>query len=106
MLTEFGSQHYQSTTFSLWNIIGEKEIFTLKFAWDDINPYPRPNGVFFTPNKELLVFDFGQGILQFRYTDLNVLIERSCDRIRNYLKYNPNVKEEDKRLCDGIGIKE
>ncbi len=103
MLTAFTGQDYTSTTFRLWDIVGEEEIFTLQFAWYDMNLYSRPNDIFLT-NKELLVFDFGQGILQFRHTNLNFLIKRSCDRIRNYLKYNPNVKEEDKRLCDGIGM--
>ncbi len=35
--------------------------------------------------------------------DLDSLMGRSCDWVRNYLQYNPNVSESDKHLCDGIG---
>ena len=34
--------------------------------------------------------------------DLDALMERSCDWVRNYLQNNPNVIERDRRLCDGI----
>ena len=35
--------------------------------------------------------------------DLDSLTARSCDWIRNYLTYNPNVSESNRHLCDGIG---
>ncbi|WP_233154189.1 WD40 repeat domain-containing protein, partial [Scytonema sp. HK-05] len=35
--------------------------------------------------------------------DLNALMRRSCDRVRAYLQTNPNVRESDRHLCDGIG---
>jgi len=28
-----------------------------------------------------------------------------CDRVRDYLRTNADVKEEDRRLCEGIGRK-
>ncbi len=34
--------------------------------------------------------------------DLDWLIERGCNRIRNYLQNNPTVKEEDRKLCEGV----
>ncbi|WP_414545047.1 hypothetical protein [Nostoc sp. CCY0012] len=35
--------------------------------------------------------------------ELDVLVGRNCDWVRNYLTYNPHVSESDRRLCDGIG---
>lgn len=32
--------------------------------------------------------------------DLDEMIEESCKRVRNYLTYNPNVSEEDRKLCE------
>jgi WD40 repeat protein len=32
----------------------------------------------------------------------NQLIERSCDRLRDYLQNNPSLDESDRDLCDGI----
>ena len=31
--------------------------------------------------------------------DFDWLMERSCDWVHNYLQYNPNIKDEDRRLC-------
>ncbi|MFP4101785.1 WD40 domain-containing protein [Coleofasciculus sp.] len=33
----------------------------------------------------------------------NQLIERSCDRLRDYLQNNPSLDKRDRSLCDGIG---
>lgn len=33
----------------------------------------------------------------------NQLIERSCDRLRDYLQNNPGLDKRDRSLCDGIG---
>ncbi len=35
--------------------------------------------------------------------DLEALLAKSCNWLRGYLQNNPNVSEEDRRLCDGIG---
>jgi hypothetical protein len=35
--------------------------------------------------------------------DLEDLLVRGCDRLRDYLKTNPNVSQSDRTLCDGIG---
>ncbi|MGH2414134.1 MAG: hypothetical protein ACRDEA_10675, partial [Microcystaceae cyanobacterium] len=32
----------------------------------------------------------------------NELLAKGCDRIRDYLKNNPNVNESDRHLCDNI----
>ncbi|HBB33867.1 MAG TPA: hypothetical protein DC064_19235, partial [Cyanobacteria bacterium UBA9273] len=35
--------------------------------------------------------------------ELDKLLERGCNQVRDYLKRNPNVKQSDRHLCDGIG---
>ncbi|MBD0361887.1 MAG: hypothetical protein ICV55_03750 [Coleofasciculus sp. C3-bin4] len=34
--------------------------------------------------------------------DLDYLLKSGCDRLRDYLKTNPNVSQSDRTLCDGI----
>jgi hypothetical protein len=34
--------------------------------------------------------------------DLDDLMVRGCNQVRDYLKTNPNVSESDRHLCDGI----
>jgi hypothetical protein len=38
----------------------------------------------------------------WRVENLEQLLARGCDWLRDYLTTNPKVKESDKRLCDGI----
>ncbi|TAE56453.1 MAG: hypothetical protein EAZ76_04170 [Nostocales cyanobacterium] len=35
--------------------------------------------------------------------ELESLLTKNCDVVRSYLKNNPNVNDEDRNLCDGIG---
>jgi WD40 repeat protein len=35
--------------------------------------------------------------------NVDLLLVNSCDWVRDYLTYNPNVSESDRRLCDGLG---
>ncbi len=35
--------------------------------------------------------------------DLDYLLGKGCDWVRDYLQHNPNVSESDRHLCDGIG---
>jgi WD40 repeat protein len=35
--------------------------------------------------------------------DLEDLLRRGCNWLRDYLKTNPNVSDSDRHLCDGIG---
>ena len=37
-----------------------------------------------------------------RVESLEQLLARGCNWLRDYLTTNPNVKESDKRLCEGI----
>lgn len=36
-------------------------------------------------------------------SDLDILLINGCKWVRNYLTYNANVSEEDRKICDGIG---
>ncbi|NES23670.1 MAG: WD40 repeat domain-containing protein [Symploca sp. SIO3E6] len=78
----------------LWDMETGEEILTLKTPIDLAS-------ISFSPDGKLLASSSSSGI-QLWNLDLDYLVERSCDRVRNYLKYNPKVTEEDRRLCDGI----
>ena len=54
------------------------------------------------PGGEIMGTSGHDGMLIFSL-GLDDLMERACDQVGDYLKYNPNVKESDKKLCDGIG---
>jgi WD40 repeat protein len=38
--------------------------------------------------------------------NLDDLLVRGCDWVRDYLENNPNVSESDRTLCDGIGTQQ
>ncbi|MGK7877479.1 MAG: toll/interleukin-1 receptor domain-containing protein [Xenococcaceae cyanobacterium] len=42
-------------------------------------------------------------LASLRNLDLDDLMERGCDWVRDYLKYNSEVEKGDRTLCDGIG---
>ncbi|MDJ0713012.1 MAG: hypothetical protein QNJ54_02180 [Prochloraceae cyanobacterium] len=77
--------------------IGSESVVSLNFSRDSkiIWSTDEANRVSFW-NVSSLLYKFNQD------NSLNYLLRRACDRIRNYLKNNPNVKEEDKELCDEI----
>ena len=84
-------------TIKLWDVETGAEISTLPghdgLVWS----------VSFSPDRQTLASGSSDNTIKLWNLDLDSLIERGCDRIRNYLLYNPNVKEEDRGLCDGIG---
>lgn len=56
----------------------------------------------FSPDgKTLAVDSFEKGTLLWNF-DLDDLMVRGCEHVRDYLKTNPNISESDRHVCDGI----
>ena len=85
-------------TIKLWDVQTQKEITALQ-GHDDLI-----HSVSFSPDGKTLASGSRDNTIKLWNVDFDYLIERSCDRIRNYLLYNPNV--EDRDLCDGIGTEQ
>ena len=93
-------------TVKLWNMQGQL-IQTLKA--DDSTVFD----VEFSPDGKIVAFAGGDNKVKLRNIqgqemkmwdrDLDNLLVQGCDWVRDYLKYNANLSEEDRRLCDGIG---
>ncbi|TRU36548.1 MAG: hypothetical protein EWV50_03890 [Microcystis aeruginosa Ma_MB_F_20061100_S20] len=90
-------------TIKLWNVETGKEIRTLSGHNEGVSSVSFSND-----GKILATGSYDETIKLWNGSNgwgLDALIETSCDRIRNYLLYNPNVSESDRHLCDGIGTK-
>jgi WD40 repeat protein len=85
-------------TITVWDVQTGKEITTLQGHDDEVN------SVSFSPDGQTLASGSRDDTIKLWNLDFDYLMERSCDRIRNYLLYNPNV--EDRDLCDGIGTEQ
>ncbi|NEO82055.1 MAG: hypothetical protein F6J99_40100, partial [Moorea sp. SIO4G3] len=55
----------------------------------------------FTPDGKTLIYGDHLNVNLWNL-DLNYLLDKGCDWVRGYLKYNPNVSETDRHLCDDI----
>ncbi|NER20383.1 MAG: hypothetical protein F6J96_06610 [Symploca sp. SIO1C2] len=84
-------------TIKLWDVETQQQITTLLGHDDSVN------SVSFSPDGKMLASGSEDNTIKLWNLDLNFLMERSCDRVRNYLLHNPNVTEEEKGLCNGIG---
>ncbi|NCR18128.1 MAG: hypothetical protein GPJ22_12855 [Microcystis aeruginosa LL13-03] len=90
-------------TIKLWNLETGKEIRTLK-GHDNL-----VNSVSFSPDGKTLASGSVDKTIKLwngsNGWDLDALMGRSCAWVRAYL-HNPNsgVREEDRALCDGIGV--
>ena len=86
-------------TIKLWNIETKKEILSF------LGHNNAVNSVSFSPDGKTLASASSDNTIKlWNITDLNLdsLIKSNCDWVRGYLQNNPNVSQEDKRLCDRI----
>ena len=86
-------------TIKLWNLETGDEIRTLSGHQGSVN------SVSFSSDGKTLASGSDDETIKLWDVDLDSLMARSCDWIRNYLTHNPNVSESDRHLCDGIGTK-
>ncbi|MEQ9371771.1 MAG: AAA family ATPase [Coleofasciculus chthonoplastes F3-SA18-01] len=91
-----GSSDY---TIKLWNLNGTE----LKTLWG--HKYG-VNSVTFSPDGKTLASASMDGRVILWNFDLDDLLIRGCNWLRDYLRTNPNISEEDRHLCDDIGTQE
>ncbi|MTJ48802.1 WD40 repeat domain-containing protein [Dolichospermum sp. UHCC 0259] len=87
-------------TIKLWNVETGDEIRTLSGHRGDVK------SVSFSADGKTLASGSYDNRIKLWNVDLDSLMARSCDLVRNYLTHNPNVSESDRHLCDGIGGKQ
>jgi WD40 repeat protein/uncharacterized caspase-like protein len=80
-------------TIRLWNVADGVLIKTLAGHPDVVN------SVSFSPDGKALLSASEKGGVQLWDFDLESLLNRGCDRIKNYLKNNPNVRNSDRAIC-------
>jgi WD40 repeat protein len=59
--------------------------------------------VAFSPDGQMLASADLEGTIILWNLNLEDLLKRGCDWLRDYLKTNPNISESDRYLCDGVG---
>jgi WD40 repeat protein len=87
-------------TIKLWQVETGEELRTLTGHENIVN------SVSFSADGQTLASASSDGTSKLWDLNLDSLMAKSCDWVRNYLTYNPNVSESDRHLCDGIGTKQ
>ncbi|MCP2729438.1 WD40 repeat domain-containing protein [Limnofasciculus baicalensis] len=79
----------------MWNLEG-KELLTLTGHKDIVF------SISFSPDGETIASGSGDGKIILWNLNLDRLMEKGCRWVGDYLKYNPNVSDSDRHLCEGI----
>jgi WD40 repeat protein len=83
-------------TIKLWDVATGKPITTLKGHTSPVW------SVSFSPDGKTLASGSEDNTIKVWNFDLDNLLVRGCDWVRDYLKNSPNVSESDRTLCDDI----
>jgi WD40 repeat protein len=86
----------RDNTVKLWNLKGQ-ELQTLKGHSSSVN------GVAFSPDGKTIASASRDNTVILWNLNLDDLMVKGCAWVGDYLHNNPNVSEQDKRLCDDIG---
>ncbi len=85
-------------TVTVWNLRGEK-LRELASAQGNIK------NLSLSPDNSTLAVILEDGTTElWRLGEFDELLAKGCDRVRDYLKNNPNVSQSDRHLCDDIII--
>ena len=88
---------YYDNTIRVWNLSGKQ-----LFAWEGHGEL-QVKSMSFSADGNLLATLGEDGTTKiWRIGGLNELLERGCDRLRDYLENNPNVDKSDRRICDNV----
>jgi WD40 repeat protein len=83
-------------TIKVWNIETGQAIATLKGYDDGVST------VSMSADGKILASGSGMGTIKVWDLDLDSLVQRNCNWVRNYLQYNRNVNDSDRHLCDDV----
>ncbi len=81
-------------TIGLWNLQGES-LHTLKGHTE------RVNQLAFSPDGKTIASASYDGTIKLWSLDLDNVLTRGCDWVKDYLNHNPNISGEERNICDG-----
>ncbi len=71
------------------------------FSQDDSWKFWRLRNLYLDQDSNSLIGFSGNDLISINL-DLNFLLERGCTLAKGFIVNNPNIKEQDRKLCDGI----